>query len=84
MFAPPTFSTRIVFNFAWDDYKTEEKLKQKLSNILGGRKGVLQEMCKWGMLFSKSRVFIYAFTKQTAFVFLIDDCNKLATEANAR
>ena len=37
--------------------------KKKFCKILGYKQGVLQEMCKWRMLFSKSGDFIYVFTK---------------------
>ena len=59
LFAPQTSGIRIVFNFSWGDYNTQKKL----SKILGYKQGVLQEMCKWRMLFSKSGDFIYVFTK---------------------
>ena len=43
LFAPQTFSIRIVFNFSWEDYNTQEKLKTKVMQNLGDKQGVLHK-----------------------------------------
>ena len=37
LFAPQTFSIRIVSNFSWGDYNTQEKLKTKVLQNFGGQ-----------------------------------------------
>ena len=43
LFAPQTFMIRIVFNFSWEDYNTQEKLKTKVMQNLGDKQGVLHK-----------------------------------------
>ena len=50
------------FLLRWLEYPAEIKNKSS-AKFWGDKQGVLQEMCKCRMLFSKSGVFIYAFTK---------------------
>ena len=41
LLGPQTFNLPIVFNFSWDDYNTQEKLKTKVTQNLGDKQGVL-------------------------------------------
>ena len=41
------FCVSLVFYFSWDDCDTQEKSKTKIIKVLGGKQGVLWEMCKW-------------------------------------
>ena len=40
---PQTFCTCIEFNFSWEDYNTQEKLKTKVMQNLGDKQGVLHK-----------------------------------------
>ena len=46
-FRPPQFCISIVFYFSWAYCNTQEKSKTMLCKVLGGKQGVLWEMCKW-------------------------------------
>ena len=45
---PKAFSIRIVFNFSWEDYNTQEKLKTKVMQNLRDKQGVLHKRCANG------------------------------------
>ena len=51
LICPPKFCISIVFYFPWDGCNTQEKWKSKVMQSLGGKQGVIWEMCKWRIAF---------------------------------
>ena len=49
-YLPPKFCITAVFHFSWVLKPSQEKLKAKVMQILGGKKGALWGMWKWRIL----------------------------------
>ena len=60
LFAPQTFCIRIVFNFSWGDYNTQEKLKTKVLQNFGGQtRSITRDVQMRNAVFEKRRLHLH-------------------------
>ena len=77
-----TFCIRIEFNFSWDDYNTQEKLKAKVMQNFRRQTTCITRVVQMGnAVIAKRSLYQCVTFTFTAFVFLVGDCNVTCSRA---